>query len=229
MRSPSSNRRDQRVAPHVLPALGLLLDVQRQAENGHCRVQDMAVPIDRLRAVGITDNDLRRLIHQGCLEHASAGQRRSKRNTSAGRNGQVAFNEKSCFLLTVGGVEFARRACCKQRQRSERNGRPDRSAKKKSRPRKPHWDPHLRILRLGDKIVKHFKQPARNQTAILDALQEMGWPKVMDDPLSPDGEHTPKQRFSNAICKLNLNQQNRLIRFHGDGTGERICWELVEE
>lgn len=228
MRSPSSNRRDQRVAPHVLPALGLLLDANRQAENGHCRVQDMAVPIDRLRAVGITDNDLRRLIQQGCLEHASAGQRRSKRNTFAGRNGQVAFNAKSCFVLTAGGVEFARRVCCKQRQRSERNGRPDRSAKK-SRPRKPHWDPQLRILRVGVKIVKHFKQPAKNQTALLDALQEMGWPKVMDDPLPPDGRHAPKKRFCNAIKKLNLNQQHQLICFHCDGTGKRLYWELIEE
>jgi hypothetical protein len=38
-----------------------------------------------------------------------------------------------------------------------------------------------------------------------------------------------KERLHSAIARLNKHQKNELIRFHGDGTGTGIIWELVAD
>ena len=41
---------------------------------------------------------------------------------------------------------------------------------------RPAWDAHRRLILCGDRVVKRFRGPAKNQTLILDAFQEEGWP-----------------------------------------------------
>jgi hypothetical protein len=91
----------------------------------------------------------------------------------------------------------------------------------------PHWDKAARILRAGERIIKQFKQPAEAQERILDALEELAWQPVIDDPLPRQSNQDPKQRLHHTINNLNRNQRNRLIRFFGNGTGQCICWEWV--
>ena len=81
---------------------------------------------------------------------------------------------------------------------------------------------------MGDVLVKQFKLPSPNQETVLMAFQEEGWPPRIDDPLPPHPELDPKRRLHDTIKCLNHNQQNRLIQFHGDGTGEGVLWELLE-
>ena len=66
-----------------------------------------------------------------------------------------------------------------------------------------------------------------NQETVLSAFQEEGWPHYIDDPLAPAVEQNPKQRLRDTIKGLNSNQRRRLLRFRGDGTGERVRWELI--
>jgi len=93
----------------------------------------------------------------------------------------------------------------------------------------PCWDAQLRELRLGRVLVKQFRQPSANQERILSAFQEEGWPPRIDDPLPPDPEHDPKQRLRTTLKSLNRSQQQALIRFRSDGTGQGILWTMVEE
>ncbi|MDQ3332616.1 MAG: hypothetical protein M3552_18535 [Planctomycetota bacterium] len=92
---------------------------------------------------------------------------------------------------------------------------------------KPHWDPGRRELRLGDAVVKRFRVPAANQELVLQAFEEEGWPNSIDDPLPPVLDHDCQQRLRATIKSLNRSQQTALMRFHANGGGEVICWDLV--
>jgi hypothetical protein len=63
----------------------------------------------------------------------------------------------------------------------------------------------------------------------LSAFEEDRWPPVIDDPLPPKPEQDTKRRLHDTIKALNRNQHRDAIRFHGNGTGEGIRWELTLE
>jgi len=85
----------------------------------------------------------------------------------------------------------------------------------------PCWDSERRELRFHGRICKRFRQPAPNQTRVLDAFQEAGWPAKIDDPIPPQGDLDHRQRLADAVRGLNKNHG---IRFELDGTGEGILW-----
>jgi hypothetical protein len=91
----------------------------------------------------------------------------------------------------------------------------------------PNWDRETRTFMVGEYLVKQFRVPSPNQEAVLDAFQEEGWPRTVDDPLSPMPDQQPKRRLRDTIKCLNMNQATRAIRFRGDGTGQRVSWELL--
>jgi hypothetical protein len=62
---------------------------------------------------------------------------------------------------------------------------------------------------------------------VLAAFAEEGWPPRIDDPLPPCGEPTPKNRLRFTIRRLNAYQQQPLIRFFADGTGQGVRWERL--
>jgi len=92
---------------------------------------------------------------------------------------------------------------------------------------KPAWQARRRELRVGESLVKKFRVPAGNQELILSAFEEEGWPAYIDDPLPMKSEIAPKQRLRNAITRLNGNQLARILRFHGNGNGDAIGWQLL--
>ena len=92
---------------------------------------------------------------------------------------------------------------------------------------RPNWDWKTRRFVVGERLVKHFRVPSPNQAAVLDAFQEEGWPHWVDDPLPPLPNQEPKRRLRDTIKCLNQHQVSRIIRFHGDGTGQRVSWALL--
>jgi hypothetical protein len=92
----------------------------------------------------------------------------------------------------------------------------------------PQWDRARRVLAVGGRIVKQYRVPSANQGTVLDAFQHEGWPRRIDDPLTYRAGRDPKYRLHFTINRLNQSQQQRLIRFFGDGTGEGVCWELYD-
>jgi len=93
--------------------------------------------------------------------------------------------------------------------------------------RTPRWDDNARVLSVGGQIVKRFKQLSPNQEAVLMAFEEEGWPCRIDDPLSPVSGIAPKVRLHDTIKWLNRNQENRLVNFSGDGTGQGVRWDIL--
>ena len=82
---------------------------------------------------------------------------------------------------------------------------------------------------LSTRLLKTFRQPAPNQTTILDVFQEDEWAKShIDDPLSRsvgEDEADARRRLHETIKNLNRGLPPGTIRFHGDGTGEGVRWE----
>jgi|GEM_PF-4430073 len=92
---------------------------------------------------------------------------------------------------------------------------------------RPQWDEGKRELTVGGVLVKSFHQTSRNQSAILAAFEEEGWPMRIDDPLRQLGDVDPKERLRATIKSLNRHQQSQLLRFAADGTGEGIQWHFL--
>src|SRR5262249_22047958 len=191
---------------HLQPSLTLLLNAFEYAQELRCPAWDFAVEIEDLRAIGLTNSDLRWLVCKGLVEHAVETQA-SGRKRSFRAAGQLRLCENTCVVLTAAGAMFARSLCP-----GRLNGSPPREKlvvrpgeKVVVRPGVPYWDGNLRELRLGPRLVKKFRQPAPNQEMILASFEEEGWPARIDDPLPPQAGEGAKRR-PHATTQ-NLNRQ----------------------
>jgi hypothetical protein len=214
------------------PALAELLKAREYADSAQQDVWQFAVEIATLRHFGLTESDFRWLVCVGYVEHAREVTRLEDDSREFRRTGNLSFSKHSCFVLTRGGVAFARDPANGQRNVKDVIAKVERESPKlecpgNGKPLVPHWDAGRRELRLNEVLVKHFKWTAPNQELILAAFEEDGWATHVDDPLLPDPDQDPKRRLSDTIKCLNRNQQNALIHFRGDGTGEGVIWELV--
>lgn len=93
----------------------------------------------------------------------------------------------------------------------------------------PHWNQSRRELIVASTVVKRFRQVSPNQTTVLAAFEEEGWPDRIDDPLPQDEEIEPKERLRAAIRSLNNHQRPRRVLFFADGTGSGVCWRFLQE
>ena len=82
---------------------------------------------------------------------------------------------------------------------------------------------------MGGVVIKRFKWPAINQETLLAVFEEEDWPPRIDDPLPMLPEQNPKRRLHDTIKCLNRHHLQQLIRFRGDGTGEGVRWELIDD
>jgi len=144
--------------------------------------------------------------------------------------GDLAFTERTCFVLTSAGVVAARESCGARSDDGASHPFMIRVSEgtAATEPCVPTWDAEKRLLCIDGQIVKRFKWRAKNQETVLAAFEEEGWPVRIDDPLPPQPEQDSKRRLSDTIKCLNRKQQHQLIHFCGDGTGQGIIWELVE-
>jgi hypothetical protein len=95
-------------------------------------------------------------------------------------------------------------------------------------PEVPRWDSETRTLSVGERIVKRFRVPSRNQETVLAAFEEEGWPRRIDDPLPYRTGLKAKYRLHFTIGRLNHSKREQVIRFFGDGTGEGVCWKFSD-
>ena len=208
------------LAPPTRAALAQLLKARDYARDVQCDPWEFAIEIDRLTNLGITTSDIRWLVKKGYVEHASevTGPADTSRKFE-GRN-NLAFTKASCFLL----ADSAATALKNMGPDPNATGT---TAQDVAPAVRPYWDADDRTLYMGQQVVKEYRVRSPNQEAVLSAFEEEQWPHYIDDPLSPVGDQNPKQRLRDTIKCLNANQRNHLIRFRGDGTGERVRWELI--
>lgn len=208
-------------------ALEVLLEAHDAATAVGRERRQFAVQLTALGKEGVSDTALRWLVIRGYAEHLRESTRQRGRKRTMQLASNLRFTERSCFMLTNVGAGVARQSVP---QGQERNVGSVRSARAitEIRPGYVVCEDGTRELRVGDRLVKRFRGRITNQELILVALQEQGWPRRTDDALPPRGTRSPKLRLRDTIGKLNRRQVDRLIRFHGDGTGQGVNWELLD-
>ena len=182
-----------------------------------------AIEIQQLQRTGITSEEVRWLIGKNLVDHAEEISAPGDKQRTFQSPGGFTLTDRTCLILTEFGVHAA------QLTIESIQSQPVPPSDPYVDTLKPRWDTVRHELRLGNVLVKKFKWRAANQEAILNAFEEDGWPAHIDDPLTQTAQVNPKRRLSDAIKCLNRKQQNALIRFCGDGTGEGVLWELVEQ
>jgi hypothetical protein len=199
-------------------ALRLLLDAQTCARELGCAPWEFAVEIDQLHAGGVTNTQLRWLLHHGYIAHALETTGGTGRQRSFEAVAHLGFQPRSCFVLTDAGWALTADGAPRRYQ----GAGPNRAAAQ------PTWDGCRRELRFGDWLVKRFRKPAPNQELVLQVFAEEGWPWRIDDPLPPVAEQSPKRRLHDTICNLNRGHARPLIHFEGGGDGQSVCWQQSE-
>ncbi len=204
------------VPDRINHAIELLVQARLYAEQTSGDCWEFAVEIAQLMAMGLNLNDFRWLVRSGIVEHKKEVTLESDDGRAFRPTGDLVFPEGTCFVLTEKGASHANGShgdlsLCT----SNSNG--CLSA--------PHWDAESRELSVNGYMVKRFRWQASNQERVLNAFEEEGWPRRIDDPLPPHPDQDSKRRLSDTIKCLNRKQANSRIRFRGDGTGEGIVWE----
>ncbi len=183
---------------------------------------EFALRLLHLIEQGVSESDLRWLVVNGFVQHADEVTtfRDPVRIFQPREN--VAFTNETCFVLSEAGVLVAGRAGKAVDLPRDRSSNAPEAVSYCSR--LPRWDGGRRMLLLGGEVVKQYRFRARNQEAVLAAFEEEQWPSAIDDPLPASSDVPPKRRLNETIKSLNAGQLRPLLRFCGDGTGERICW-----
>jgi hypothetical protein len=208
---------------HLRAGLAVLFQAQAYVQELDRDEWDFAVELRALHEAGLTNSDLRWLVCKGYLRHAVETTCPELQSRKFIELLNLALPENTCFLLTEAGVRFLRQFCGEQVRCT--------CLSEQSAPvwteeaMTPYWDSERRELRVGEVVVKHFRQPAWAQEIVLSAFQEEQWPWRIDDPLPPQLEQDPKRHLNITITNLNRRHKHRLLRFCGDGTGSGIIWE----
>ncbi len=228
------------------PGLVSLLEAVEYAEQTSGDYWEFAVELDRLTSYGLTFNDFRWLVRSQYVEHQCEVTLERDDGRAFRPTGDLTFPDRTCFVLTTSGVEFARNYCAiasnerthpsETGQNGAENGAgnatQDVSPKNEIAAKMillPQWDSERRMLRFNGVAVKEFRWTAHNQEAVLSAFQEEDWPARIDDPLPPHAEQDSKRRLSDTIKCLNRKQVNPILHFRGDGTGEGVVWEHIAD
>jgi hypothetical protein len=233
-------------------ALSVLSRAARYAKELNRDRWDFAVEIDELGGLGLTRSDLRWLMLKDYARHGRETTLPGQPNRSFRHSADLLFSPQSCFVLTDEGLRWAA-VLRLSKDDVARNGA--RQGVVGMQPASPHervaghseagsstvngspaechdvvptWDPARHRLCVSGRIVKEYRLPSPNQQMVLTAFEEEGWPPRIDDPLPSSPGIDPKRRLQDTIKSLNRHQRTPLVRFMGDGTGEGVCWEMLQ-
>ena len=226
--------------------LALLWRAYICAQDTGANVWDFALRTSRLYEAGMTSSDLRWMVAKGFAEHGQETSGYDDPHRSFRRSNGYFFNDHTCLILTPSGAALAEHvlretfrlpqatplalaavagetaALANARQAAFQTNTPATFALK------PRWDAIRRELSLAGRIVKRFRVPARNQETLLSVFEEESWAEHIHDPLPVTHDVDAPTRLHDAINRLNRCQINPLLRFHGDGKGTGVFWELCQ-
>ena len=206
------------LAPVMELCLRHLFDAFEAAPRFQLSSWDFAVELQILQTAGVDHNTLRGLVSQGLIQHAVETTRLGAKQRTFRESPNLRLVNASCFVLSAMGLEL-----CEQLR-----ARWHLPAAIVSHVAVPKWDSDRAELRLGDVVVKRFRQPAKNQRAILDAFQGENWAPRIDNPLPEEDQQPAQDRLHDAVRRLN-QQIHTLIRFESDGSGEGVLWRLIPQ
>ncbi|EMI22059.1 hypothetical protein RMSM_01018 [Rhodopirellula maiorica SM1] len=206
-------------------AFTLLYDAAQYAADAACSRWEFAISFAELQEIGIRTNDVRWLMCRHWLLHGQDLSSPGDEHRMVRELGGVVFDGRSCFTLSDEGQQLVARQLRSFTDTLSHLSLAEEEPRARSG---PCWDAARHELRLGTQLIKRFRWPALNQETILTAFEEDGWPAKIDDPLSQKPDLDPKRRLADAIKCLNRNQESRLLRFRGDGTGEGVLWDRLD-
>jgi hypothetical protein len=224
-------RKDSAVPPALLAhpslpaALDLLGNAHRIAQECACTVEDLAVPLQNFRTAGIADSLLCWLVHAGYvrhgIEHTPPGARRRQLRWVK----QLVLGERSCFVLTTQGLALAQRlrSLANASSASPRNN--CRSSATAPAEDRPFWNAEEHSLYWRGQLLKHFRQEAPLQEAILNAFQQRHWRRCVPAPRQCVPGGIRKDQLHDAVKHLNRSV-GPWLRFRQEGCGSRLCWEI---
>jgi hypothetical protein len=215
-----------KIEPAQRAALVHLLDAYDEATRLQWDVWQFAMELPVLRRAGLTVTALRSLIARGLAAHAREVTRPLASQRTVRKLAHLHFSEQSCFTLTEAGAKLAR--CLtgwKPAPAILGNGH---ARREQVLPTFLVCENGSRELRIRTNVIKRFRAPAENQELLLHAFQEQQWSQRIWDPITPRVGIDSKRRLHDAIARLNRNHVRRgWLRFHGDGTGKAVYWELL--
>lgn len=235
---------DRQLFSALAGGLELLLRARRYALSSRVDIWQFALSGDELREAGFSTNEFRLLVHGGFVANAMEITLPGDECRTFRPIGPLSQVPGTCYVLLESGEQFADEVLNRTIPVSNElhaacaNGDPTNplisrdalnngTAREHASNKIPFWDASRKELRLGDEIIKIFKWPACNQELVLAVFEEEGWPARIDDPLPLADGQNPKRRLHDTIKCLNRSQKQALIHFRGDGTGEGVIWELV--
>jgi hypothetical protein len=219
----------------IRPGMVELLTSLDCANSVQSDVWNFAVEISILREAGLGENEFRWLIFMNYVDHAQEVTRPNDDGRQFRQTGNLSFAKRTCFVLTEAGVLFARTLLSQVPDTTSTspmtaNSDPKNGDKNNAADQiVPTWDAQRRELRMRGRVIKRFRWSAKNQERILATFEEEGWLHRIDDPIPPQPQADQRQRLRDAVRALNKNQETLLIRFRGDGSGQGVVWDLVEE
>lgn len=211
----------RRKATQFSPLLQSLYEAMEYAEDLSSSPWDFALMLEQVREFHVSLNDLRWMTRKGWIQHRCVSDSPSRAPAT------LCFQRESQFIISRRGIEI-----CQVTAEIPDEPRSDvlhlfQETKNSLGHQKPKWDTDRRELSVCGKVVKRFRWPAPNQETILSVFSEEDWPARIEDPLSPGNGLDPKRRLADTIKCLNRNQQENLVRFRGDGTGEGVLWDFT--
>jgi len=208
------------------------------AQDTGANVWDLSLPTSRLSETGMTSSDLHWMVLKGFAEHGEETTVYGNAHRSFRRGNGYFLNARSRLVLTPSGAALAEHVFRETGRSPQATlsalapvttgvATPRETIFEKNAPAlKPCWDATRRELSLTGLIIKRFRVPARNQETILAVFEEEGWVEHIQDPLPVTHDIDAPTRLHDAINRLNRCQINPLLRFHGDGKGTGVFWEL---
>jgi len=211
----------QRKAQQFAPFLTALGEASEYAKDLSSSLWEFGLRLEHARSMGVNDNDLRWMVKKGWITYRAEDGNESTEGFAAcfSRGTQFVISQTGTSIgnTEISGSEHSRSNCLVGPEINPWPGEPV----------LPCWDIDRRELLIYGRVVKRFRWPAPNQETVLSVFSEENWPARIEDPLSQGQGLDPKRRLGDTIKCLNRNQQENLIRFRGDGTGEGVFWEIL--
>ena len=211
------------VAVSMKEGLESLLRAHICAQDANAERWDFALHVSTLHLCGMSVSDVRWLVAKQFAEHGRETSKYGMPHRTFRRMKGFLMDLATCVVLTPAGVDLAQAIVRRSTAGTEVRENSNRSS---SAVQIPHWDSCRRELSVGGALIKRFRVPAQNQELILSAFQEEGWPHHIYDPLPTNRRIDTHVRLHDAINRLNGCQKSPLVRFHGNGAGNGISWEL---
>jgi hypothetical protein len=210
-------------------ALIQLLHAYEDAVELNLDVWQLALQLPLLRAEGVSDIVLRRLVAEEMAAHAVETTQTTARQRSMRQMSNLQLSESSCFVLTEKGLHLARGLSgCNHPPPPTRQEQTGELARELAQhPCLVSCENGHRELWFANMLVKRFSARAENQELVLQAFQEQCWTRRIHDPIPPRAGLDSKRRLHDTITRLNRGQRTPLLRFHGDGSGQAVYWDAA--